>query len=75
MQSLVQTLHVKTAQQSNDAVAERQREYDKEAYKARSEKLVADRDFTIDTITTKNVTNGVSLSIKMQRQHVVTTTT
>lgn len=42
----------RAAQQSNDAV-ERQHEYDKEAYKARSEKLVADRQFTIDTIATK----------------------
>ena len=42
----------RAAQANNDAI-ERQYEYDKEAYKARADKLVADRQFTIDTITTK----------------------
>ena len=42
----------RAAQANNDAI-ERQYEYDKEAYKARADKLVSDRQFTIDTIATK----------------------
>ncbi len=42
----------KQARKQNEAV-QRQHEYDKQAYQARGDKLVSDRQFTIDTIATK----------------------